>query len=697
MKNSNSLRKLAAGLALVMLLSGLGLTASAHNFTDVPYSSYAGYHDAINYCYDNEIVQGVTATTFGPERPLTRAMFITFLYRFAGEPRQFADVDFEDVPAGSYYEDAVRWGVYENLIQGISDTHFGPNNPLQKQQLATFLYRFAGNTRGYFVENSGSLNCQDAGDIMGYARIPMYWAVRNGVFSNDTYQYPWSTVLRKDAVLWLWRFGTNVDGIIPGRDDFAFSNDTPSFLGKTSLVITQQHYDMLQEKLTDSDMSRVKYILDNFANNGLCYGMSLAAILDKMGKIDLNGNFAQHANTIYELPTPAISSPRHIMGKDKKSNTSISLLESALTYYQLSAQAVTSIADTFVGTSYYVGGDYVCPNLELLYDKQENGGLALFSYCFSADINTGTKHTVVLYGRPHPAKQYALGKLCYLYHFYDNRYPGQVGSIYVSTDFQRCGILEPGSGTIKQIQHMAYYNGAYASDEMDDGSFSAYDKIDIDGRNNNGVSSSANSTQAETMTLPDTYLYFYVQCPGSFTIADASGKTAVWDNKLLVGELEADIVAMLPGNPGAWVVRVENNGAYTFTSDAAQWDVSLVGSQISQTVRGENIHQITFSEDSLALVGQDMTYEANAMVSTVTDNSVTVSGTGETAANIRLDGTAGSALVETETAGFSIEVQDFGAGISVCSQQFAQDSQVQLNCHAPAVELQVVNPEEARQ
>lgn len=99
----------------------------------------------------------------------------------------------------------------------------------------------------------------------------------------------------------------------------------------------------------------------------------------------------------------------------------------------------------------------------------------------------------------------------------------------------------------------------------------------------------------------------------------------------------------------------------------------------------------------LALVGQDMTYEANAMVSTVTDNSVTVSGTGETAAGIRLDGTAGSALVETETAGFSVEVRDFGAGASVCSQQFAQDSQVQLNCHAPAVELQEVNPEEVPQ
>ena len=99
----------------------------------------------------------------------------------------------------------------------------------------------------------------------------------------------------------------------------------------------------------------------------------------------------------------------------------------------------------------------------------------------------------------------------------------------------------------------------------------------------------------------------------------------------------------------------------------------------------------------LALVGQDMTYEANAMVSTVTDNSVTVSGTGGNRRRHPAGRTAGSALVETETAGFSVEVRDFGAGASVCSQQFAQDSQVQLNCHAPAVELQEVNPEEVPQ
>ena len=633
MQKSDGLRRLAAGLALVMLLSGLGLTASAHNFTDVPYSSYAGYHDAINYCYDNEIVQGVTATTFGPERPLTRAMFITFLYRFAG------------------------------------------------------------NTRGYFVENSGSLNCQDAGDIMGYARIPMYWAVRNGVFSNDTYQYPWSTVLRKDAVRWLWRFGTNVDGIIPGRDDFSFVNDTRSFSGQDHLAITKQHYDMLQAKFTDSEMKIID-ILINESNGGLCYGMSLTAILDKMGKIDLNGNFARNASSISQMAMPIGSSPRHIMGIDQKNGASISLLESALTYYQMSVQAPSTLDDTWIDTQYYVGGDYVCPNLELLYDKQENGGLGLFTFNLTAD-NSAPAHTVVLYGRPHPDKQYAMGKLCYVYDIYDNRYPGQVGSIYVSDDFRQCGIQTPGSGTVTRIQLMAYYTGAYASDEMDDGCFSVHDLIDIDGRNNSGTA--GNSLQTEKAVLPDTYLYFYVQCPGSFAITNAEGATAVWHTGQMQGKLAADIIAMLPGDPGIWVVRVENSGEYTFTSEAAQWNVSLVGREISQIVEGTNIQQITFREDSLALVGQDMTYEANAMVSTVTDNSVTVSGTGETAAGIRLDGTAGSALVETETAGFSVEVRDFGAGASVCSQQFAQDSQVQLNCHAPAVELQEVNPEEVPQ
>ena len=682
-------------MALVFLLGGLPLTAEAHSFTDVPDSSYSDYRDAINYCYDNEIVQGVTTTTFGPERPLTRAMFVTFLYRLAGEPARFAPIEFEDVPKGSYYENAVKWGVYEGIIQGVSDTQFAPNHALQKQMIATFLYRFADGTRGYSVETSGSLDCSDAGQIYQYARVPMYWAVQNGVFSDDSYQYPLSTVLRKDAVRYLWRFGTNVDGLISGVDDFGFSNDKPSFLGKDHLAITQQHYNMLVENMTDSEINRIDRIIER-ENDGLCYGMSLTAILDKMGKIDLNGNFARNVSTLNALPKPAISSSRHIMGKDMTTGDSISMLESALTYYQLSNQAVSTIADTWTGTSYYVGGDYVCPNLEQLCEKQQNGGLALFTYSFSAD-NSGAVHTVVLYGRPHRGKQYAMGKFCYVYSIYDNRYPNQVGAVYVSEDFRRCGIRVPGSGTIARIQHVAYYNGAYDIDEMDDGSFSAYDRIDIDGGNNNGASGGSRSVQAEGTVWQDTYLYFYVRCAGEFTIADGDGKTAVWDTGSMQGDLEADIVGMLSGDPGTWVIRVEDCDAYTFAAEAAEVDVSLVGSNLSQIVQGSNISQITFRRNRVQVAGNDMTYQVNAMVSTETDRSVTVSGTGETVVDLQLDEAVGDARVQAQTAPFSVEVRDFGIGASICRGEFSQDCQVQAHCGGAEAELQPVNREEAAQ
>ena len=61
----------------------------------------------------------------------------------------------------------------------------------------------------------------------------MYWAVQNGVFSDDSYQYPLSTVLRKDAVRYLWRFGTNVDGLISGVDDLASPMTSRRFWEKT--------------------------------------------------------------------------------------------------------------------------------------------------------------------------------------------------------------------------------------------------------------------------------------------------------------------------------------------------------------------------------------------------------------------------------------------------------------------------------
>ncbi len=92
-----------------------------------------------------------------------------------------------------------------------------------------------------------------------------------------------------------------------------------------------------------------------------------------------------------------------------------------------------------------------------------------------------------------------------------------------------------------------------------------------------------------------------------------------------------------------------------------------------------------------------MTYQVNAMVSTETDRSVTVSGTGETVVDLQLDEAVGDARVQAQTAPFSVEVRDFGIGASICRGQFPQDCQVQAHCGGAEAELQPVNREEAAQ
>ena len=51
---------------------------------------------------------------------------------------------YTDVPAGSYYEAAVRWAVENGITTGVSGTSFAPDAPCTRGQIVTFLYRYLG-------------------------------------------------------------------------------------------------------------------------------------------------------------------------------------------------------------------------------------------------------------------------------------------------------------------------------------------------------------------------------------------------------------------------------------------------------------------------------------------------------------------------------------------------------------------------
>ena len=112
-------------------------------FTDIAKGQY--YYDAVRWAVEHGVTSGLTADRFGPDAACTRAQFVTMLHRAASSPAPKAGaMPFTDVPAGSYYEAAVRWAVENGITTGVSETSFAPNAPCTRGQIVTFLYRYLG-------------------------------------------------------------------------------------------------------------------------------------------------------------------------------------------------------------------------------------------------------------------------------------------------------------------------------------------------------------------------------------------------------------------------------------------------------------------------------------------------------------------------------------------------------------------------
>lgn len=113
--------------------------ASACPFADVASSQY--YYKAVLWAAENGITTGATATTFAPNMTVTRAQFVTFLWRAVGKPAANGANPFKDVSSSQYYYDAVLWAVQNGITTGVTATTFVPNSPCTRGQVVTFLYR----------------------------------------------------------------------------------------------------------------------------------------------------------------------------------------------------------------------------------------------------------------------------------------------------------------------------------------------------------------------------------------------------------------------------------------------------------------------------------------------------------------------------------------------------------------------------
>ena len=108
-------------------------------FTDIPAGSY--YYDAVLWAVENGITKGTSETRFSPDDTCTRAQIVAFLWRSEKSPAAGTANPFADVKSTAYYADAVLWAVKENITRGTTNTTFSPNADCTRAQIVTFLWR----------------------------------------------------------------------------------------------------------------------------------------------------------------------------------------------------------------------------------------------------------------------------------------------------------------------------------------------------------------------------------------------------------------------------------------------------------------------------------------------------------------------------------------------------------------------------
>ena len=118
-------------------------TSSTMKFVDVPYNNtYAPYYKAILWAVENGVTAGTDATHFSPNATVTRAQFVTFLWRYAGEPSPSnLSTSFADVNANSYYYRAVLWAAENGITAGKSATQFAPGAACTRCEVVSFMFR----------------------------------------------------------------------------------------------------------------------------------------------------------------------------------------------------------------------------------------------------------------------------------------------------------------------------------------------------------------------------------------------------------------------------------------------------------------------------------------------------------------------------------------------------------------------------
>ena len=131
------------------------------------------------------LVTGYSDGTFRPDTHVTRAQFVLMLWRMCGKPAAAKAASFADASA-DWYQDALSWAVEKGYVNGLSDTRFGPDAPITRQQAMAILFRLNGGQSGTELTLTGiyEQTFADSTTIAAWAKDATWWAVYHELVSG---------------------------------------------------------------------------------------------------------------------------------------------------------------------------------------------------------------------------------------------------------------------------------------------------------------------------------------------------------------------------------------------------------------------------------------------------------------------------------------------------------------------------------
>ncbi len=152
------------------------------------------YNDAVLYAFGRQIITGYQNGNFGVADGIDRQDFMLILARYAGvDLLEYSKIhgQFSDVAPNSYYEAAVNWAYDVGITTGYQDGRFGVSEKMSREQLVTFLYRFANRqfvnvdvTNDKYAQTR--VQYEDYGLVSDWAEDAIVWAIDRGIIRGNS-------------------------------------------------------------------------------------------------------------------------------------------------------------------------------------------------------------------------------------------------------------------------------------------------------------------------------------------------------------------------------------------------------------------------------------------------------------------------------------------------------------------------------